>query len=297
MMIARGARAMPSPPAGGAALAARGAQLRSSGRAAARVSRGQRAGFARRERRSWIARCSGAPRMMRTLALVAISGAACGGGGSQPACADGGRCASSDDAPRILSLSANTTELEHTPFGADQPLVITAVVTDPDGVDDLIGGQLVAPDSEAAYGAFATSAAEGAYELELTWQAIDAVTSIEAPVAGAPRRFVARFYDVVGHTAEQALTITLRCGVADRAVCDGECVDLLIDPDNCGSCGVAVPLGEQCTNGNPGCSSGPENTTARCSDGCSNDGDQYIDCDDFDCCNVVTCPVGTACHP
>lgn len=31
------------------------------------------------------------------------------------------------------------------------------------------------------------------------------------------------------------------------------------------------------------CTSGPENTAAACSDGCSNDGDTFTDCDDFDC--------------
>ncbi|HJL17383.1 MAG TPA: hypothetical protein RMH99_17070 [Sandaracinaceae bacterium LLY-WYZ-13_1] len=31
------------------------------------------------------------------------------------------------------------------------------------------------------------------------------------------------------------------------------------------------------------CDSGPESTAAACSDGCSNDGDRFVDCDDFDC--------------
>jgi hypothetical protein len=40
----------------------------------------------------------------------------------------------------------------------------------------------------------------------------------------------------------------------------------------------------------------PENTPELCSDGCSNDGDPYADCNDFDCCAVVRCPMGTACY-
>ncbi len=37
------------------------------------------------------------------------------------------------------------------------------------------------------------------------------------------------------------------------------------------------------------CASGSENTDAACSDGCSNDGDMYVDCDDFDCAGVSVC--------
>lgn len=44
------------------------------------------------------------------------------------------------------------------------------------------------------------------------------------------------------------------------------------------------------------CISGPENTPPLCSDGCSNDGDLYVDCDDRDCCDVVSgCDATTYC--
>ncbi len=43
------------------------------------------------------------------------------------------------------------------------------------------------------------------------------------------------------------------------------------------------------------CSGGGENSQAACSDGCSNDDDSYIDCEDYDCCDVVACGPGTAC--
>lgn len=46
----------------------------------------------------------------------------------------------------------------------------------------------------------------------------------------------------------------------------------------------------------PECTSGPEDTAEMCSDGCSNDDDQFIDCDDRDCCGVVSgCPASTFC--
>ena len=41
------------------------------------------------------------------------------------------------------------------------------------------------------------------------------------------------------------------------------------------------------------CTAGPETSAAACADGCDNDGNTFIDCDDFDCTrnpNVTVCP-------
>jgi hypothetical protein len=75
-----------------------------------------------------------------------------------------------------------------------------------------------------------------------------------------------------------------------------------------GTCGASPPLVDAegrvfgyvncgCRHYPPSssCSLGSEETAAACSDGCSNDGDRYIDCEDFDCCPVVSCAPGTAC--
>lgn len=43
------------------------------------------------------------------------------------------------------------------------------------------------------------------------------------------------------------------------------------------------------------CVPGDENTTAACSDGCSNDTDTFADCEDRDCCGLVACGAGTFC--
>jgi hypothetical protein len=60
---------------------------------------------------------------------------------------------------------------------------------------------------------------------------------------------------------------------------DFDCCDIV-------SCGPTTPCGRRPDGGM--CTSGPENTLAACTDGCSNDGDRFIDCDDFDCCGVRT---------
>jgi hypothetical protein len=40
---------------------------------------------------------------------------------------------------------------------------------------------------------------------------------------------------------------------------------------------------------------GMENTAAACADGCDNEPDGFADCNDFDCCDLVTCGADTAC--
>lgn len=47
----------------------------------------------------------------------------------------------------------------------------------------------------------------------------------------------------------------------------------------------------------PACAPAAEDTPSACSDGCSNDGDAFIDCDDFDCCSVAACSRSGACDP
>jgi len=227
---------------------------------------------------------------MKTSILLVLTLAGCGssGGGGDDTAPDAS--SSSPDAPRILTLDTNISVVhEH------DPLVITAVVTDPNGIDDLIGGTLLDPDTGSSYGAFATSAAEGAYSIQLDWGAIDLVRGIDAPVTGAARVFRARFYDVAGHTADGEATVTVQCERDGLAACSGDCVDLLTSSDHCGACDTPVPAGAQCEDGHPGCVQGPENTVTACTDGCSNDGDAYVDCNDFNCCGVVTCGPTTTC--
>jgi len=222
---------------------------------------------------------------MRTKTLACVVLAACSASTPPPA-------PPAESAPQILTLSTNTSTLTE----KDQ-LVVTAVVTDTDGVDDLIGGALDDPSTTGTYGAFATSAAEGAYELTLPWGAIEEVDTINTPIGGASRDFRARFFDQAGNVAEQTVTVTLHCSMSGYALCGGQCTDLATDPQNCGKCGVTIPDGAECDGGRPSCVMGPENTVAACSDGCSNDGDAYIDCNDYDCCDVVACAKGTTCNP
>src|SRR5581483_2542706 len=103
---------------------------------------------------------------------AATDGGASGGApGTGGAGADGGAGAG---APIILSLAINVTAL--TPSGA---LIVTAVVTHPQGIAQVIGGALNDP-SGASYGAFMVSTISGSYSVTLSWDAIEAVQDINA---------------------------------------------------------------------------------------------------------------------
>ena len=339
-------------------------------------------------------------------------------------CQSDGTC--SDPAgPEVLRLNANISTMH-----PDDTLIITAVVTDPDGIDDVIGGSLIDSESGASYAAFATAASEGSYEVSLTWSAIQTVAPIYAS-----RTFVAEFFDAAGHRGAGEIEIAFGCTNPMETPCDGTCVDLMTNSYHCGACdndlgrvgegeegptrdewvpscvdgapdcGAGQLCGRWCVaKGNiehcgacdqacpdaanacvctddactvfacifdtpfllerrscqdycndtegfrcletggyeasyeyycdvggydeyltgctrtpsasittaggftcgfesaactcvadPGCTFGPENSVAACTDGCSNDGDRYTDCEDRDCCALVSCPAGTYC--
>lgn len=145
-------------------------------------------------------------------------------------CTGAGTCAGGDpSAPRILSLSTNVTTL--TPGGT---LVVTAVVTDPDGIVDLIGGQLEAPGG-GTYGAFVSSGGEGSFSITLSLSDLDAVQPIEAPVGGVDRPLRARFFDSAGLEASRDLTVRLACE-GEGALCGTSCEDLQTSYAHCGAC-------------------------------------------------------------
>ena len=155
------------------------------------------------------------------------SGSGSGSGGS-----------TSPASPKILSIATNTMTLHE-----GEQLVVTAVVTDPNGIDDVIGGQLSTTDGTASYGSFATDASEGAYSISLGWSAIDVARSIDTEKGMAiPRQFRATFFDAEGNSTFRDVTISLQCQAATDASCSGTCTDMSVaSDDHCGSCGHVCP--------------------------------------------------------
>lgn len=221
----------------------------------------------------------------------AIPGGGDAGGGNETGPGGG---TTEPGAPQFLSFGTNVTKLD----GGDPPLVtFTAVLTDPDGVDDLIGGSLL-DESGAPYGAFVTSGQEGAYQMTVTWEDINTITAIDfAPGADGMRSFTAEFFDGAGHKATRNISLTLSC--SGLAACDGRCREgrcgtqcvYFGDNDNCGACDNDCGNGF-CDSEQQVCT-GLEDTDAFCSDGFDNDEDGYFDCTDFNCSmnpDVTVCP-------
>lgn len=161
------------------------------------------------------------------------------------ACNTEGQCESGDpNGPVILSFSTNVDSITE-----GESITFTAVVTDPDGIDDLIGGTLSAPSGDA-FGPFATAAQEGAYSATVSWSQLDQVETIEFENE-ATTTFVATFFDTSGHSTTATKSITLHCdGIA---ACDGVCTDLRESRDNCGACGNQIASHLICNEGAPSC--------------------------------------------
>jgi hypothetical protein len=170
-----------------------------------------------------------------------------GGGDDGTGTGSGSGGSTSPAAPKILSIATNVKTLHE----SDQ-LIVTAVVTDPNGIDDVIGGQLSTTDGGASYGSFATEASEGAYSISLTWNAIDVADSIDTDVGMAlPRQFRATFFDAEGNSTYRDVGISLQCHDATDAACSGTCTDMSVEStQHCGSCDHACAKAnypEQCS--------------------------------------------------
>ena len=183
-------------------------------------------------------------------------GNSCGSCDAGETC-ENGVCVQQATTPVIIDLSSNTAVMNE-----NTELIITAIVTDPQGIGDLIGGTLKNESETLSYGAFSTSGEEGSYQIALYWNDLDTVEPIWAERAGRERVFTALFYDQAGHMASDNISVTLQC-TAGRASCDGDCldhqdicdggntcIDVGGDPLNCGACDFSCPA---VSNGDPIC--------------------------------------------
>lgn len=204
-------------------------------------------------------------------------GDSCGSCDANETCEDG-TCTPQSSSPVIIDLSSNTSVMNE-----NSTLIITAIVTDPQGIGDLIGGSLKNVSETLSYGAFSTSGEEGSYQITLYWDDLDTVEAVWAERAGRERVFKALFYDQAGHMASDNISVTLQC-TAGRAACDGDCldhqdicdggntcIDVGSDPTNCGACDFSCAA---VSNGDPICVS--ELCDVDCHDG-------YARCGETEC--------------
>lgn len=173
-----------------------------------------------------------------------VCGVSCGTCSGDLSCNEAGQCVSTGGGgPRFITFNTNVRRITN-----GESVRFTAVVTDPDGIDDVIGGTLRDPVSSATYGSFTTSAAEGSYQIELSWDDIHFVRDIDL-VLSTSRTFEAEFFDVAGERTTQTLDVELYCDNADLAgTCDGSCVDFTRTND-CGGCDIECLPSGVCTPG------------------------------------------------
>jgi hypothetical protein len=173
-----------------------------------------------------------------------------GGGGNNN---DSGGGGSSDSgsagpgAPKIVSLTPSPSSI--TQSGS---FTVVANVTDPAGVANLAGGKLVTLGG-AEIGAF-NSISAGTYSITVTWDELNAAGPINFTGSNT-LDLQAQFSNEQAKQASRTMTITLTCGSGSfpSAACNGVCVNLDADSNNCGACGHAIPSFETCTNGIPVC--------------------------------------------
>lgn len=134
-------------------------------------------------------------------------------------------------APQILFLGSNIDKMY-----SNSNLNITAVVTHPDGIDEIIGGVLL-DESGFSYGPLVSADKEGAYGISLTWNQINELRPIYAPIEGSPRIFTVKFFDQKGSSTVKNIAITLGAFNGVHSICWGKHYNLSNDIENCGSCG------------------------------------------------------------
>ena len=191
--------------------------------------------------------------MMRSLFIVVVAAvAACNSGNGSTASPDGGALHNGDGSvdaggtstpggPELLSFGTNVTTMTE----ADT-VTFVAVLTDPQGLSNLVGGHLSDPTGQTQYGAFIATN-QGSYSLSLTWSQIYQATSFQF-VGKTSIKFVAEFFDVQGRSTTRDTTLTLACPAAAWGTCGGGCYDFANDENHCGGCGA-------CDSGT-GCSAG-----------------------------------------
>ena len=142
----------------------------------------------------------------------------------------GGTTSTGENAPVFLTLSANVTQITE-----GESVSITAIQTDPDGAEDIIGGSLLDANGAVDFGPFVAAGQPGTYSITLSWAQIHQAVPIYFENMAESRTFSARFFDQAANSSTKSVSVNLQC--AGGSACGGACTDLAVDGVNCGTCG------------------------------------------------------------
>ncbi len=167
---------------------------------------------------------------------------------------------SSQDAPTIIELGASPSRISE-----GQSTLVSAIVTDPQGVEDIVAGRLLDGQTSDLIGNF-RSIGGGSFEIDVSWSLLDSFRPISFGPNGTQRSLTAEFIDNANERSTRSLSITLDCeglsaceGTCGFETCNGACLDPFEDyfsDENCGGCGVSCRADQTC--GNQGCEALPE---------------------------------------
>jgi hypothetical protein len=114
-------------------------------------------------------------------------------------------------------------------------VTFTVVATDPDGLADLAGGNVVTPGG-GPYGALQADATAGSFSLGLGWPTVNGVSPITTVgTQAASRDFGIEIFDKAGNRATTTVTIKLHCSGSLSTACNGNCVSFYSDEADCGT--------------------------------------------------------------
>ena len=141
------------------------------------------------------------------LLVVALLGGCWGGEGDPDGATRPTTTSTPSSAPVLLSFGIDASTLT-----VGELLRVSAIVSDPDGMEDVVGGVLE-DEFGVLYGTFEkTDAGLGTFELILSWWDIDKAQPITFDdEAGQTRTFVAHFFDTTGRGVTDQAQVQLHC--------------------------------------------------------------------------------------
>ena len=154
------------------------------------------------------------------------------------------------EGPQILSFTSSKTTIED-----DDTAVLTIVVSDPDGVSDIVGALLIDPATDTILRPLSPAGTPGTFTAGVSWNDLSPAT-INFDNDGATRRSIrVRFIDGAGHKVSQSLQLSLSCSQG-RPACGGSCGELVCPAEDDGCLYVEnqrLTADDRCSVCNTGC--------------------------------------------